>query len=429
MEGNSKANKEPTANKPLLSEDFGLRRLGYLLVASLVFLTGGWSITAPIESAAIAPGLVQVKGKRQSVQHFEGGIVSAILVENGSWVEKGQILMTLNSARYRADREIILGRLHNVRALTSRLRAERARRSLINFPKELIDSAQNDDRASEAMANERSRFEARQAGLDGEMAVLKTQQRGLEAVAESKRVVAESISTELSDLAALLSAGYVDKQRLRELQRSKSRLLGEITDLEVAIDEVNLKIIQLDKTFQTAVLDELSISQEKLNDLHEEYMAAEDRIDRAEVRAPVAGSIMNLDLNTIGAVIKPGQELMAIVPAPDDLIVEVRISPMDIDRVAVGQPAEIRFAVFKDAYLISGTLEKISADRMVDEGADLPYYQGTVFIDSDDIQMLGPMELVPGMPAEVLIKTGSRTMMAYLTSPLARMFSRSLIED
>ena len=158
-------------------------------------------------------------------------------------------------------------------------------------------------------------------------------------------------------------------------------------------------------------------------------MAAEDRIDRAEVRAPVAGSIMNLDLNTIGAVIKPGQELMAIVPAPDDLIVEVRISPMDIDRVAVGQPAEIRFAVFKDAYLISGTLEKISADRMVDEGADLPYYQGTVLIDSDDISMLGPMELVPGMPAEVLIKTGSRTMMAYLTSPLARMFSRSLIED
>ena len=223
-------------------------------MASLVFLTGGWSITAPIESAAIAPGLVQVKGKRQSVQHFEGGIVSAILVENGSWVEKDQILMTLNSARYRADREIILGRLHNVMALTSRLRAERARRSLINFPKELIDSAQNDECASEAMANERSRFEARQAGLDGEMAVLKTQQRGLEAVAESKRVVAESISTELSDLAALLSAGYVDKQRLRELQRSKSRLLGEITDLEVAIDEVNLKIIQLDKTFQTAVL-------------------------------------------------------------------------------------------------------------------------------------------------------------------------------
>ena len=147
---------------------------------------------------------MQVKGKRQSVQHLEGGIVSAILVENGSWVEKDQILMTLDSARYRADREIILGRLHNVMALTSRLRAERARLSQIKFPQQLIDGAQTDRRASEAMANEKSRFEARQAGLDGEMTVLKTQQRGLEAVAESKRVVADSISTELSDLAALL---------------------------------------------------------------------------------------------------------------------------------------------------------------------------------------------------------------------------------
>ena len=118
MEGDSKANNEPTANTPSLSDDFGLRRLGYVLVACLVLLTGGWSITAPIESAAIAPGLVQVKGKRQSVQHLEGGIVSAILVENGSWVEKDQILMTLDSAGYRADREIILGRLHTVMALT-----------------------------------------------------------------------------------------------------------------------------------------------------------------------------------------------------------------------------------------------------------------------------------------------------------------------
>ena len=139
--------------------------------------------------------------------------------------------------------------------------------------------------------------------------------------------------------------------------------------------------------------------------------------------------MLHVEINTIGAVVTPGQTLMEIVPDVDKLVIEARVSPMDIDRVEVGQTAEVRFSVFKDAYMVSGTLTKLSADRLVDQGSDLPYYSAEIRLLEEDLHLLRGMSLVPGMPAEVLIKTGERTMMRYLTSPLARITSRSLIED
>ena len=138
---------------------------------------------------------------------------------------------------------------------------------------------------------------------------------------------------------------------------------------------------------------------------------------------------MDLSLNTIGAVISPGESLLEIVPQTSDFIIEARISPMDIDRVSVGQSAEVRFSVFKDAYLVSGVLTKLSADRIIDDGSDLPYYEAEIQLVEQDLVFLEGMKLVPGMPAEILIKTGERTMLGYLTSPMNRLAARSLIED
>jgi len=143
----------------------------------------------------------------------------------------------------------------------------------------------------------------------------------------------------------------------------------------------------------------------------------------------VGGVVLDLVPNTIGAVVGSGERLMEIVPQDKSLMVQVRVSPQDIDRVKVGQAAEIRFSVFKDAYTVSGTLKKISPDRLVDEKSDLPYYAGEVELNEEDLYLLEGMTLVPGMPAEVLIKTGTRTMLGYLTSPMNRVFSRSLIEE
>lgn len=412
-----------------LESDRLVRHSGYLVLLLLIIFGGGWSVIAPIESAAIAPGVVQVEGKRKSVQHLEGGIISEILVANDDPVAQGQALLILDSAKDRADRDILQGRIFNVRAALARLQAELDDKRDVVFPPSMIDTALTDARAASAMQSERALFLARLEDRVGEEGVIESGISGLEAVLEAKESIAESLATEINDLNRLLDDGYVDKQRIRELERTRAQIVGEISDLRVSIKESLLKITQLKKRFKTQVVDSLVQAQEKAYDLDQQYAAVADRVSRAVVRAPVAGVVMDLAPNTIGGVVGSGQLLMEIVPNISDLVISARVSPMDIDRVQVGQEAEIRFAVFKDAYLISGSLVKLSADRLIDENTEFPYYAAEVALDSADLKLLGGMALVPGMPAEVLIKTGHRTLLGYITSPLNRIFSRSLTED
>ncbi len=412
-----------------LFNDLATRRVGYALVAAMVVIVGGWSAFAPIQSAALAVGVVQVKGNRQPVQHLEGGIVSKILVSNGDWVEAGQSLLLLDATSDHAERDILQGRLFNTRSQLDRLQAERDDSSKISFSDALIESGNTDQRALNAIVNEQSLFEARLADRKGEEEVIQSRRRGLSVVATSKRQVEKSLSSEVADLSELLVDGYVDKQRIRQLERDRTQLVGELADLEVSIDEAELQILQLRKKFKTQVVDDISRVQEELYDLRQRYAATNDRVTRATIKAPVSGTVLDLSLNTIGAVISPGESLLEIVPQTSDFIIEARISPMDIDRVSVGQSAEVRFSVFKDAYLVSGVLTKLSADRIIDDGSDLPYYEAEIQLVEQDLVFLEGMQLVPGMPAEILIKTGERTMLGYLTSPMNRLATRSLIED
>ena len=245
----------------------------------------------------------------------------------------------------------------------------------------------------------------------------------------SSQIVEESLRQEITELQELLDEGYVDKQRLRELERARTQTLGELADLEVSIEETGLRISQLQTRFKKDVVDELAVTLEDLYDIKQQFAAAEDKVQRATIRAPIAGTVLNLIPNTIGAVIRSGDTLLEIVPDIDNLVIEARISPMDIDRVSIGQAAEIRFSVFKDAYMVSGVLAKLSADRLVDQETDMPYYSAEIKLLEEDMFLLDGMSLVPGMPAEVLIKTDQRTMLGYVTSPMSRTFSRALIED
>ena len=409
--------------------DASARTFGYLLVVFLFFVVGGWAVLAPIESAALATGIVQVEGKRKLIQHFEGGIVAKILVGSGDSVEEDQPLLLLDAARYKAARAILEGRLFNTRAVLERLLAERDDKDGISFSDKLSLASETDTRAGSAIDSERALFKARLADRKGEEEVIQSQREGFRLIAESKREILRSIDSEITDLAALLADGYVDRQRLRELERSRAQLLGELSDLNVSIDEAELSILQIRKRFKTQVVQELTEVQEELHDLQEEYAAADDRVVRSTIRSPAQGSVINLKVNTIGAVVGSGEILMEIVPDILDLVVEARISPMDIDRVKIGQAAEVRFSVFKDAYMISGVLTKLSADRLLDESGDFAYYEGEIKLLEEDLHLLQGMAIIPGMPAEVLIKTGERTMMGYLMSPMARIASRSLIED
>ena len=425
-----------------LDNDRDARVLGYSVVGALAVVVLLWGVIAPIESAALAPGVVQVEGKRKAVQHLEGGIVAEILAGNGDWVAENQPLLQMDTTQTRAELQMIEGRRYNLLAMADRLVAERDDLEAIVF-RDQLESTSDDSRAASAMAGEAAIFEARLADRRGEAAVLEQQIsqleqqiKGLDAVRGSQLEVVGSLEEEILDLKELLSEGYVDKQRLRELERSRARSLGDIADIDsqlaaanVAVVETRLQILQLIKRFKTGVIDELKDSEELLYEVEQQFAAISDRVRRATVRAPVAGFVLGFNTTTIGAVVSAGAKLMQIVPSIDSLVIEARVSPLDIDRVRIGQPAEIRFSVFKDAYLVSGKLTKLSADRLIDEASNLPYYSAEIALLEEDKFLLEGMDLIPGMPAEVLIKTGERTMLGYLTSPLNRVFSTSLIED
>ena len=412
-----------------LDRERNVRRIGYGVVMCLVAVIFIWGTVAPIQSAALAPGIVQVEGKRKAIQHLEGGMIEQILVANGALIEAGQPLLILDTTRTLAEREILQGRLYNKQAAVDRLQAERDNFSEVAFSLTLLDASLLDSRALSAISSERALFAARSADRRAEEAVLVSQRKGLELVMGSRQAVEESLRQEITDLQELLDEGFVDKQRLRELERARTQTLGELADLEVSIEETGLRISRLRTRFKKEVVDELAVTLEDLYDIKQQFAAAEDKVRRATIRAPIAGTVLNLIPNTIGAVIRSGDTLLEIVPNIDNLVIDARVSPMDIDRVSIGQAAEIRFSVFKDAYMVSGVLTKLSPDRLVDQETDMPYYSAEIKLLEEDLFLLDGMSLVPGMPAEVLIKTDQRTMLGYVTSPMSRTFARSLIED
>ena len=231
-------------------DDRRTRHVGYVIASLIVFVVFIWGAFAPLQSAAIAPGVVQVEGKRKAVQHLEGGILAQILVANGEWVEEEQPLLVLDMARYLAERDILQGRLYSQRATVDRLKAERDDLPDVLFRDALINAGLTDDRAVNAISNEVALFSARSADRNAEKEVLASRKKGLQLLVESKQSVEGSLRQEIEDLRDLLVDGYVDKQRLRQLERSRTETLGELTDLKVSIEEVSLRVSQLVTSFK-----------------------------------------------------------------------------------------------------------------------------------------------------------------------------------
>ena len=418
------------------------KRFG-LIAFFLLFGFGGiWAATAPIDGAAIASGNVTVKSYSKVVQHLEGGIIKDIFVEDGAFVEANDPILEIDNTQSSTELEAQNQRLFSLRSLEKRLEAERdGLDNLIYSPSFNSMGRQGD----EEMSVQIEIFNARRSALNGGIELLEqridqlqSQITGYRAQQGSKEELTASYSEELADVRELLSQGFSDKNSLRELERNISITEGEVAELtaniassEVAIGEAKLQILQERKEFHNAVVSELREVQADINVGAEIAIALEDVVSRTIVRAPDSGIVNGLQVHTIAGVIAPGMRILDIVPQEDELIVTARLSPMDIDRVAEGQEATIRFSSFgmSAAPSIYGKVISVSADSMTDESTEYPYYLARIEVNQESLEELGDLSLVPGMPADVFIATGSRTFLQYVFKPLTNSIVKGLRED
>lgn len=416
-------------------------------IAVVLFTFGGlgtWGSMASLDSAAVAPGVVAVESNRKLVQHLEGGIVKEILAHEGDLVHKGDVLVRLDDTRARAVLEIIQVELDATEASRARLLAQRDELDEIAFPQELVARATGNPKVREAIEGQRRFFKAQMDSIQGQYAImaqrtvqLEQEIDGLEAQQAARRQQVSLLEEELAAYRKLREGGNVAKTQILALEREIARLKGEegqyisnIARAQQGIGKARLETIQLKNDFQQNVAGQLRDVESSIYKLEERLIAARDVLDRTEIRAPDTGIVIGMQAHTVGGVISPGGEVMQIVPAGDKLIIEARISPNDVDDVAVGQNATIRFASFRrrSNYVISGILVNVSADRVTDSRSGMAYFSARIEVPKDQLALLGDEKVMPGMPVDVLVKTGRRTALDYVFAPIEESLAKAFKE-
>lgn len=405
---------------------------------------GTWSAFAHLSSAAIAPGVVAVEGSRKTVQHLEGGIIREILVEEGSRVEAGQVLLWLDPTRPKAMHDLLTGRYLAGVALAARLVAERDGLDAIPFPEEVVMSA-DDPEVAEIIRGQNRLFEARTTSREGRVAILdqriaqfSEEITGLRAQKKAKEEQVALIEEELWGVRQLYEKGLEKKPRLLALERRAAELQGGIGEhvamisrAKQSIGEAKLRILDLENEFQSEVATQLREVQEQVAELRDRLQAQTDVLERVEIRAPQAGTVVALRFHTPEGVIPPGAPILDIVPSEDKLVIDAQVRPDDIDVVHAGLSAQVRLSAYKrrTTPTVNGEVVHVSADRLVDERTGVPYYFARIEVHPEELEGLEDVELYPGMPAEVMIETGTRPAYEYLISPITNSLHRAFREQ
>jgi HlyD family secretion protein len=428
-----------------------IRKLNLTGLAVSVLLiggVGGWATTAELAGAVIAPGTIVVESNVKKVQHPTGGVVGEILVKEGAAVDAGQLVLRLDDTVTRATLGAVRSQLDELMAREGRLLAERDDADTTVFPAQLT-TRRDDVSVAAAVAGEEKLFESRKTARTGQRAQLREriaqlneEIRGLSAQVAAKESELGLIGKELVGVAELYQKNLVSISRYTQLQRDQTRLQGErgqlIADIARArgkISETELQIIQLDQDFRTEVLKDLRETQGKIAELKERVTAAEDQLKRVDLRAPQSGTVHQLAVHTVGGVISNGETIMQIVPHADELVVEAKMAPYDIDQVAVGATATVRIMAGnqRTTPVISGKVTRVSADIAREQQQNSaqpaqPYYTVRIALPADELARLKDIHLVPGMPADVFIQTHERTPLQYLLKPLQEQIARTFRE-
>jgi HlyD family type I secretion membrane fusion protein len=407
---------------------------------------GFWSANAPLTSAAVAPGSIGLDARRKTIQHLEGGILAELHVSEGDFVEAGDLLLALDDTIAKSTLELLQGQYVDMLALRARMTAERVGAKTVETPEEILKTGEP-ARVEQAMAAQRNIFESRRHVyqsrteiLNAKIVKLQEQIKGFDAQSDALERQMDILQLETIDIEELVDRGLERAPRLYALQREAARFEGMLGDLaarrseaEVLIDETRLMLLELEAELQNQVAGELSTLSGRISDMRPRLHAAADKLARSQVRAPVSGRIVTLARHTIGGVIGPGQPILEIVPADLELLVEARVSPVEIDVVRPGLAAEVRLTAYsaRSTPTVPGRVVHVSADRLTDPVSGFPYYAVHVRLDAQsepgatDIDLT---QLYPGMPVEVMLVTGRRTVLDYLLQPITDVLARTFRE-
>jgi HlyD family secretion protein len=430
-----------------MSENSSSIRRNLLLCSALVAaLVGGGGVlasTVELSGAVIAQGALVVESNIKKVQHPSGGVVGELRVREGDHVGAGDIVLRLDDTQTRASLAIVTKGLDEFRARKAREEAERDDAPAIEFPAELYARAA-DPGVQRLLAGEQRLFETRRAAREGSkaqfrerIAQINEEITGYTSQVDGKESEARWIGNELTGVRELWAMKLVQISRVTALERDNARLTGERGSLVAAIAqakgkiiETQLQIIQIDQDMRTEVGKDLADLRSKISEYEERKVAAEDLLKRIDLRAPQSGIVHQLDVHTVGGVVTPGQPVMYIVPDADELKVEAKVQPQDIDQLRIGQPVVVRFSAFNQRTTpeLNGKVAFVSPDVSTDPKTNASYYVVRVAVAQEEIKRLEGLNLVPGMPVEAFFLSGYRTVISYLVRPFSDQLRRSFRE-
>ncbi|MFG1463059.1 HlyD family type I secretion periplasmic adaptor subunit [Xanthobacter sp. DSM 24535] len=416
---------------------------GYLVLSVTVVVLFVWAAFSRIDGAVIASGVVSVESNRKTIQHLEGGIVSEILVRDGSVVNAGDVLVRLDPTRSAATEQLYTKQLAQALALEARLEAQRNMAETITFPPEVLAMV-HDPLVADAVNDNKKQFESRRDTLRGALSVVAAQnlqaQRDIEQAQIQHKNSQDQLLTINQELAAvreLQVKGLVSVPRVAAAERQQLAMQAQIDASSVAeakarekIQELTAQAEQLRKEYRQEAANMVSDVRKTISDARQQIVVAGDSLSRVEIKAPVSGIVQQMKVFTIGGVIRAGDPIMDIVPASDTLVIRARVSTVDIDRVMLGEEVQIQLPQFQSygSTIMMGKVRTVTGDAQQDSATSAPYYAVEVDVDRRSIPAEINDKLMPGMTATAIMPTGKRTVLQYLVSPLVDRVSTALRE-
>jgi protease secretion system membrane fusion protein len=403
-----------------------------------------WAAFAPLDEGVAAPGLVSIDTKRKAVQHLTGGIVKEVNVREGQPVKEGQVLIKLDEGTARANFEASRQRYLSLRAMQGRLSAEQTGIGKITWHPELL-AASEDPLIKSQMMTQEQLLAARRGALSADLQSLNEQVQGLEAsiqayqsMVESRRSQLALLNEELKNTRGLVAEGYAPRNRQLELERmvadantALADLQGNILRSRRSIGDFRSRAISRQQEYRKETETQMAdVSREVLAEA-EKYRALQADLGRIDIKAPASGQVVGLAFQTPGGVIQPGQKLMDIVPADEPLLLEARVQPHFIDKVHPELPVDIRFSTFakEPTLVVDGKVLSVSGDLITDEATNQSYYLARVAVTPEGLKKLGKHQMQPGMPTEMIFKTGERSLLTYMLGPLYKRMASSMKES